>query len=60
MIEEVRGGWVRDKPRLGWVDGVNLALGSIGMTVEAARQREKDRKEWTVMVHICRWLSLTR
>ena len=38
-------GRVRGRPRLGWMDGVKVAFGSKGMTVEAARQRSKDRKE---------------
>ena len=37
MAEE-SGGWVRGRPRLGWMDGVKVALGNKGMTVEAARQ----------------------
>ena len=32
--------------RLGWTDGVKVALGNRGMTVYAARQCAKDRKEW--------------
>ena len=43
------------------MDGVKVALGNIGMTVEAARQYEKDRKElhrepWC----ICNKMSFTR
>ena len=38
LISEVSGGWVRGRPRLGWMDGVKVALGNRGMTVEAARQ----------------------
>ena len=38
MMAEVSGGCVRGRPRLGWMDGVKLALGNRGMTVEAARQ----------------------
>ena len=30
------------------MDGVKVALGSRGMTVEDARQCAKDRKEWRV------------
>ena len=33
---DVSGGWVRGTPRLGWMEGVKRALGSRGMTVEAA------------------------
>ena len=44
LMEEVSGGRVRGRPRLGWMNGVKLALGNRGMTVEAARQCTKDRK----------------
>ena len=51
-MAEVIGGRVRGRPRLGWLDGVNLALRIRGMTVEAARQCAKDRKEWGALVHM--------
>ena len=31
---EVSGGWVRGRPRLGWMDGVNVALGNREIMVE--------------------------
>ena len=34
---EVSGGLVRGRPRLGWMEGVKVALGNRGMTVEAGR-----------------------
>ena len=37
-IAEVSGGRVRGRPRLGWIDGVEVAFGKRRMTVEAARQ----------------------
>ena len=46
LMAEVSGGRVRGRPRLGWMDGVKVASGNRGMTVEAARQSTKDRKEW--------------
>ena len=46
LIAEVSGGRARSRPRLGWMDGVKVALGNRGMTVEVARQCAKDRKEW--------------
>ena len=49
-MTEVSGGRVRGRPRLGWKDGAKVALGNRGMTVEAARQCVKDRKEWRAMV----------
>ena len=52
LMAEVSGGRVRGRPRLGWMDGVKVALGNRGMTVEAARQCAKDRKEWIVLVHM--------
>ena len=36
LVADVSREWVRGRPRLAWVDGVNVALGSRGMTVEAA------------------------
>ena len=52
LMAEVSGGQARGRPRLGWVDGVKVALGNRGMTVEAARQCAKDRKEWRALVHM--------
>ena len=43
---------VRGRPRLGWMDGVRVALGNRRKTVEAARQCAKDRKEWRALVHM--------
>ena len=45
LMAEVNGGRVRGRPRLGWMDGVKVALDSIRTTVEAARQCAKDRKK---------------
>ena len=33
LMAEVSGGRVRGRPRLGWMDGVKVALGNMGMTV---------------------------
>ena len=52
MMPEVSGGRVRRRPRLGWMDGVKVALGNRGMTVESAHQIPKDRKEWRAPVHM--------
>ena len=38
LMAEVSGERARGRPRLGWMDGVKVALGNRGMTVEAARQ----------------------
>ena len=46
LMAEVSGGRVRRRPRLGWMDDVKVVLGNRGMTVKAARQCAKDRKEW--------------
>ena len=45
LMAKVSGGWVRGRPRLGWMNGVKVALGKRGMMVEAARQCTKDRVE---------------
>ena len=47
LMAEVSEGRVRGRPRLGWMDGCCAP----GMTVEAARQCAKDRKEWRALVH---------
>ena len=52
QMAQVSGGRVRGGPRLGWMDGVKVALGNRGMTVEAARKCAKDRKEWRALVHM--------
>ena len=33
LMAEVSGGWLRGRQRLGWMDGVKVALGNRGMTV---------------------------
>ena len=50
LMAEVSRGRVRGRPRLGWMEGVKVALGNRGMTVEAGRQFLKDRKEWRALV----------
>ena len=52
LMAEVSGGWVRGRPRLGWMDSVKVALGKRGMTVEAVRLCAKDRKEWRALVYM--------
>ena len=53
VMAEVSGGRVRGRPRLGWIDGVKVALGNRGMTVEASR---KSGEPW----YICNRMSFTR
>ena len=45
-MAEVSGGRVRVRPSLGWMDGVKVALGNRGMTVEAARKTGKSGEPW--------------
>ena len=52
MMAEVCGGRVRGRPRLDWMDGVEVVLGNRGITVEAACQCAKYRKEWRALVHM--------
>ena len=52
LMTEVSEGWVPGRLRLGWMDGVKVALGNRGMTEEAAQQCTKNRKEWRALVHM--------
>ena len=52
LMAEVSGGRLRGRQRLGWMDSVKVALGNRGMTVEAAQQCGKDRKEWRVITYV--------
>ena len=52
FMEEVSRDRVRGRPKLGWMDGVKVALGNRGMMAEAARQCAKQRKEWRALVHM--------
>ena len=53
----VSGGQVWGRLKLGWMDGMKMALGSSGMMVETERQCMEDRKEWRAWCNCC-WLSL--
>ena len=45
LLAEIIGVRVRGRPRLGWMVGVKVTLGSRGMTVEVSQPCAKDRKE---------------
>ena len=47
LMAEVSGGRLRGRPGLCWMDGVKVV-----MTLEAARQCAKDRKEWRALVRM--------
>ena len=49
-MAEVSVGLVRGRPKLGRMDCVKVAMGNRGMTVKAARQCAKNRKEWRALV----------
>ena len=46
-MAEVNGGRVRGRPRLGWMDGVKVALDNRGMTVDA-RKIGKNGEPWYI------------
>ena len=46
LMAEVSGGRLLGRPSLGWMDGVKMALGNRGMTVEAARKIGKSGEPW--------------
>ena len=48
LTAEVSGRRVRGRPRLGWMDGVKVALGNRN----DSGSRAKDRKEWRALVHM--------
>ena len=48
LMAEVSKGRVRGTPWLGWMDGVKVALGNRGMTVEAARKTGKRGEPWYI------------
>ena len=48
LMAKESGGRVRGRPRLGWMDGVIVALGSRGMIVEAARKIGKSGELWYI------------
>ena len=52
LMADVSLGGVQGRKRLGWRDGMKVALCNRGVTVEAARQYAEDRKEWRAMVHM--------
>ena len=52
LMTEVSGRQVRGRPRLSWMNDVKVVLGNRIITVEAARQCEKNRKEWRALVHM--------
>ena len=37
LMADISGGRVQGRPRLGWMDDMKVALGSRGITMEAAR-----------------------
>ena len=53
MMADAGVGEGRGRPRLSWMEGVKMSLGSREMTVEAARQCAKDGMECRALVQ-CR------
>ena len=49
LMAEATGGRVRERSRLGWMDGVKVALGNRGMTVEAARKIGRSGEPWYIL-----------
>ena len=48
LMAEVSWGRVRGRPRLSWMDGVQVALGNRGMTVDASRKIGKSGEPWYI------------
>ena len=54
LTAEVSGRRALGRPRFGWMEQreQKVAMGSRGITVEAARQSARDRNEWRALVHM--------
>ena len=52
LMADVSEGRVRCRPRLGWMDGVKMALGRRGMTLQTGRQCATDRNKFRALVHM--------
>ena len=48
LMADVSGGRVGGRPRLGWLDGVKVALGNRGMTVDNALKIGKRGEPWCI------------
>ena len=59
LMVEVSRGRVRGRPRLGWIDGVKVALGNRGMTVEVARYMLLNESDAAIFAFPCVLLDLT-
>ena len=50
MTSDVEGNRCRIRPRLGWMDGVRMALGERGVSVEQSRLNALDRRKWELIM----------
>ena len=50
MNADMDGNRTRNKPRLGWMEGVRKALRARDMTVEQGRLNALSRREWEAIV----------
>ena len=48
LMAKVSGGRVHGRPRLGWMDGVNVAFRNKGMTVDNAQKIGKSAEPWYI------------
>ena len=48
LMADISGGRVRGRPKLGWMDGVKVALGNRGMTVGNALKTGKHGEPWCI------------
>ena len=47
---KVDGRSAKERPRLGWMDGVKTALNDRRMEVKEASERARNRNEWQTIV----------
>ena len=55
LMDDVRRERVRGRPRLGWMEGVKVALGSRGTTAEAGRKDNNWSGDPWCIIYVDDW-----
>ena len=51
LRSNMKGVRLRERPRIGWMDGLKRVLNERGISVEQGRMIVHDRSEWTAVVN---------
>ena len=57
LMAKVSGGWAWGRPRLGWMDGVKVALGNRGMTGGCTTMCERSERVESPGTYVTEWVS---